>query len=57
MDLIQNQTGGGLVVSQCLTPYIEPVIYLCMEGFREWIVRKYRPKNAPTERKINLATA
>ncbi|HEY4414136.1 MAG TPA: efflux RND transporter permease subunit [Verrucomicrobiae bacterium] len=31
---------GGLVVSQCLTLYITPVIYLYMERFREWILRK-----------------
>jgi HAE1 family hydrophobic/amphiphilic exporter-1 len=31
---------GGLVVSQCLTLYITPVIYLYLESFHEWIVRK-----------------
>ena len=31
---------GGLVVSQCLTLYITPVIYLYMERFREWTTRK-----------------
>ena len=27
---------GGLVVSQCLTLFITPVIYLYLERFREW---------------------
>jgi HAE1 family hydrophobic/amphiphilic exporter-1 len=38
---------GGLVVSQCLTLYITPVIYLYMERFREWTLRKSHHKNAP----------
>jgi hydrophobic/amphiphilic exporter-1 (mainly G- bacteria), HAE1 family len=45
---------GGLIVSQCLTLYITPVIYLYMENFREWTARK-RHKNAPPESGINPA--
>ncbi len=31
---------GGLVVSQCLTLYITPVVYLYLERFNEWTTRK-----------------
>jgi HAE1 family hydrophobic/amphiphilic exporter-1 len=48
---------GGLVVSQCLTLYITPVIYLYMESFREWITRKRRKKSAPAQSGINPAAA
>jgi HAE1 family hydrophobic/amphiphilic exporter-1 len=48
---------GGLVVSQCLTLYITPVIYLYMERFREWTLRKSHHKNAPAAAGINPATA
>jgi HAE1 family hydrophobic/amphiphilic exporter-1 len=47
---------GGLIVSQCLTLYITPTIYLYMESFREWAARK-RHKNAPVQSGINPATA
>src|ERR1019366_7647950 len=30
---------GGLVVSQCLTLYMTPVVYLYLEQFREWTTR------------------
>jgi HAE1 family hydrophobic/amphiphilic exporter-1 len=37
---------GGLVVSQCLTLYITPVVYLYLESFQEWFKRKRHHKSA-----------
>jgi hydrophobic/amphiphilic exporter-1 (mainly G- bacteria), HAE1 family len=48
---------GGLVVSQCLTLYITPVIYLYMERFREWTLRKSHHKNKPAQTGTHAATA
>jgi HAE1 family hydrophobic/amphiphilic exporter-1 len=48
---------GGLVVSQCLTLYITPVIYLYMESFQEWVTRKRHSKTAPAKTGINPAPA
>ena len=31
---------GGLVVSQCLTLFITPVVYLYLESFQQWFSRK-----------------
>ena len=31
---------GGLIVSQCLTLYITPVVYLYLESFQQWAGRK-----------------
>jgi HAE1 family hydrophobic/amphiphilic exporter-1 len=47
---------GGLVVSQCLTLFITPVVYLYLESFQQWVSRKRR-KNAPVQSGINPATA
>jgi HAE1 family hydrophobic/amphiphilic exporter-1 len=47
---------GGLVVSQCLTLFITPVVYLYLESFSQWCARKRR-KNAPVQSGINPATA
>jgi HAE1 family hydrophobic/amphiphilic exporter-1 len=48
---------GGLVVSQCLTLYITPVVYLYLEEFREWAGRKRHRKNLPGGTEIKTATA
>jgi len=45
---------GGLVVSQCLTLFITPVVYLYLESFSQWCARK-RYKNAPVQSGINPA--
>jgi hydrophobic/amphiphilic exporter-1 (mainly G- bacteria), HAE1 family len=48
---------GGLVVSQCLTLFITPVVYLYLENFQQWASRKRHKKNAPAETEINPAAA
>jgi hydrophobic/amphiphilic exporter-1 (mainly G- bacteria), HAE1 family len=47
---------GGLVVSQCLTLYITPVIYLYLESFREWTARK-RAKRTAIQTRANPSAA
>jgi multidrug efflux pump subunit AcrB len=47
---------GGLVVSQCLTLFITPVIYLYLESSHQWFTRKRR-KSAPVQTGINPAAA
>ncbi len=47
---------GGLIVSQCLTLYITPVIYLYLESFHQWFIRK-RARRAAIQTGANPATA
>jgi HAE1 family hydrophobic/amphiphilic exporter-1 len=47
---------GGLVVSQCLTLFITPVIYLYLESFQQWFSRKHT-KRATLQTDINPAAA
>jgi HAE1 family hydrophobic/amphiphilic exporter-1 len=37
---------GGLVVSQCLTLYITPVVYLYLESAHQWYLRKHARRAA-----------
>jgi HAE1 family hydrophobic/amphiphilic exporter-1 len=39
---------GGLVVSQLLTLYITPVVYIYMERFQRVLARKRRPRKIKT---------
>jgi hydrophobic/amphiphilic exporter-1 (mainly G- bacteria), HAE1 family len=48
---------GGLVVSQCLTLYITPVVYLYLESFQEWSTRKRHGKSMPAKMGTNPAAA
>jgi HAE1 family hydrophobic/amphiphilic exporter-1 len=48
---------GGLIVSQCLTLYITPVIYLYLESFQEWATRKRGKKSPAIGSGTNPATA
>ncbi|HTX22827.1 MAG TPA: efflux RND transporter permease subunit [Candidatus Aquilonibacter sp.] len=47
---------GGLMVSQLLTLYITPVIYLYLESFHQWFVRK-RARRAAVQTGTNPAAA
>jgi HAE1 family hydrophobic/amphiphilic exporter-1 len=47
---------GGLVVSQCLTLYITPVIYLYLESFHQWYLHK-RAARHPIQKGIQPAAA
>ena len=47
---------GGLVVSQCLTLFITPVVYLYLESFQQWLARK-RAKHAAVQTGTDPAAA
>jgi HAE1 family hydrophobic/amphiphilic exporter-1 len=47
---------GGLVVSQCLTLYITPVVYLYLESAHQWFLRK-RAARHPIQKGIQPAAA
>jgi HAE1 family hydrophobic/amphiphilic exporter-1 len=47
---------GGLIVSQCLTLFITPVVYLYLESFQQWASRKRPAKSARTTPGIKPAT-
>ena len=47
---------GGLIVSQCLTLYITPVVYLYLESAHQWYLRKHA-KRAAVQTGINPAAA
>jgi HAE1 family hydrophobic/amphiphilic exporter-1 len=47
---------GGLVVSQCLTLFITPVVYLYLESFHQWFTRKRR-RSAPVQTAIKPSAA
>jgi multidrug efflux pump len=47
---------GGLIMSQALTLYTTPVVYLYMERLSEWTKRKRRDRNTPVETIINPAS-
>jgi HAE1 family hydrophobic/amphiphilic exporter-1 len=47
---------GGLLVSQCLTLYITPVIYLYLESAHQWYLRKHAKRSA-IQTGINPAAA
>jgi multidrug efflux pump len=38
---------GGLIVSQILTLYTTPVIYLYLDRFRLWAQRRWRTRHSP----------
>jgi Cu/Ag efflux pump CusA len=50
---------GGLLVSQLITLYVTPVIYLYMELFQEWVMRRFKflaPRDEEAEEELPAAT-
>ena len=48
---------GGLVVSQLLTLYITPVVYLYLETFQQWMRRALRRRPGASAAATNLQPA
>jgi multidrug efflux pump len=48
---------GGLIVSQILTLYTTPVVYLYLDRFRLWFDRKVRPNRRDREPRLSPAGA
>jgi hypothetical protein len=48
---------GGLIVSQLITLYVTPAIYLYLEDLQEWVDRQYARIKNRQRRKSQLAEA
>src|SRR5438045_4729987 len=43
---------GGLLVSQLLTLYLTPVVYIYLENFQEWMERRFGPRKKKPARRL-----